>query len=145
MKLILLLLSVIFLNGAHGSPVSAMGRIFSGLQRDKYIRFGRLHQRTMIKVSGEGPMVESRWVFMLPMCPSGYTYTEQNLDGKGKQFSHPGSRIRLDCGKFCDGRPGCTGLEYKDSGSKTCITYTGGKANIMKNKSPRSWRSCLKD
>ena len=80
-----------------------------------------------------------------PACASGYQQKSHNLDGVGKQFSHPGEGTE-NCAKVCDERPGCTSYEYNHGGNEDfkCGTYTGGKKNIRNQDQLRGWTTCIR-
>jgi len=61
-------------------------------------------------------------------CGCGYRFSNEDIHGEGKQFTHPGKNIE-DCANACSKRPGCTGFEfdYKGNHDYACGTYTGQK------------------
>eukprot|EP00418_Pyrodinium_bahamense_P084262 CAMPEP_0179069454 /NCGR_PEP_ID=MMETSP0796-20121207/30515_1 /TAXON_ID=73915 /ORGANISM="Pyrodinium bahamense, Strain pbaha01" /LENGTH=697 /DNA_ID=CAMNT_0020766519 /DNA_START=50 /DNA_END=2143 /DNA_ORIENTATION=- len=74
-------------------------------------------------------------------CPAGYTFTQQNVWGRGRRFTHVDAIEK--CAKVCTDRPGCTEFEYAFSGNERtkCGTYTGGK---VAGRQRAGWRTCVK-
>jgi len=108
----LLLLSLIFLNGAHGSPVGGapnlLNRFF--LVLDNYKKpFGAIK------------------------CPSGYSLVDPSkaLSGPKKVYNLNDKMKNkiVECGQKCDSLPGCVGFDYMPWAEfswevgKTCKTY----------------------
>ena len=83
------------------------------------------------------------------VCPKGYLYAAQNLDGPGKRFHEcpePRSYWRCfgRCATFCDAIEACTSFEFNGLGDERylCATYTGGDANLKTEENGATWSSC---
>jgi len=119
----LLLLSLIFLNGALGSPVGGGPNL---LNRFFYFHPGNVQENKFKKR------------FNAIKCPSGYSLVDPSkaLTGPKKVYNlndkvvgdKAGDKM-IECGLKCDSLPGCVGFDYQpwaaDSWEvgKTCKTY----------------------
>ena len=78
-------------------------------------------------------------------CGCGYTYTDLNVDGDGKEWSYPGKGI-WKCADVCSKREGCTSFEYNHEGTEgyKCGTYTAGRDNVQDRPQKSDWTTCIK-
>jgi len=82
-----------------------------------------------------------------PSCPDGYTFTPNDVRGKGKvkKFFQVEEGIE-NCAKACNDRVGCDMFEYNVETFK-CGTYTDGLSNLGKVRGPGKaaiWTSCFR-
>jgi len=115
----LLLLSVIFLNGAHGSPGGGAPNLLN-----RYFFVPDLNN----------VMANSfKKAFNAIKCPSGYSLVDYSkaLSGPKKvwNLNDKDKNKIVECGRKCDSLPGCVGFDYQPWASvswevgKTCKTY----------------------
>ena len=85
------------------------------------------------------------------VCPKGYLYIEQDLDGLGKKWHkcpQPRSYWRCfrRCATICDEINACTSFEFNTLGDEDykCGTFMGGDKNLQDYKNGEAWSSCKK-